>query len=134
MNQVIIDTDTISFFFRKHDTVVKKMNDQLSNFGFINISVVTYYEILNGLFFKDAKSQLNSFENFITLNEIVPLDEKIAQKAAKIFAELRKNGQIIGHNDVLIAATALIHDFTLISNNVNHFNRIEGLKVENWAK
>jgi tRNA(fMet)-specific endonuclease VapC len=40
---------------------------------------------------------------------------------------------MIGHNDVLIGATAIENDLTLITNNINHFSRIPGLSLDNWA-
>jgi tRNA(fMet)-specific endonuclease VapC len=134
VKQAIIDTDTLSYFFRNHLEVVRKLDKYLQEFGFINLSVVTYYEVLNGLYYKDAKSQLSSFEQFIELNEVLPLNGEIAKKAAEIYAKLRKNGNAIGHNDILIASTAIIHGMTLISNNKNHFERIEDLELENWSE
>ncbi len=134
MKQAIIDTDTLSYFFRKNPAVMAKLDKYLQEFGFVNISTVTYYEVLNGLYFKDAKNQLVLFEKFVEDNEILPLTAEVAQKAAAIYADLRKKGQIIGHNDVMIAGTAMVNDMTLISNNTNHFGRIEGLDLENWAE
>jgi tRNA(fMet)-specific endonuclease VapC len=68
MKQALIDTDTLSYFFRNNPDVVEKLDKYLQEFGFVNISVVTYYEVLNGLYFKDAKSQLARFERFVELN------------------------------------------------------------------
>jgi len=48
MKQVILDTDIISYFFRGNSKVISKFDKYLIKFGFVNISVVTYYEILNG--------------------------------------------------------------------------------------
>jgi tRNA(fMet)-specific endonuclease VapC len=62
MKQAIIDTDTLSYFFRNKPEVVAKLDKYLQEFGFVSISVVTYYEVLNGLYFKDARSQLLKFE------------------------------------------------------------------------
>ncbi len=134
MKQAILDTDTVSYFFRNQPNVVSKLDEYLREFGFIHISVVTYYEVLNGLYYKDAQKQLARFEQFINLNEVIPFNQNIAQKAAKIYSILRQNGQIIGHNDVLIAATAIVNDIVLITNNVNHFGRIDGLEMDNWAE
>jgi tRNA(fMet)-specific endonuclease VapC len=134
MKQAIIDTDTLSYFFRKNPAVIAKLDKYLQEFGFVNISTVTYYEVLNGLYFKDAKNQLVMFEKFVEDNEILPLTAEVAKKAAAIYADLRKKGQIIGHNDVMIAGTAMVNDMTLISNNTNHFGRIEGLDLENWVE
>jgi len=70
---------------------------------------------------------------FIELNTVVPLTHRSAEISAEIMANLRKSGEIIGHNDVLIAGIALENDFSIVTNNVNHFSRIDGLVVENWA-
>ena len=134
MKEAIIDTDTLSYFFRNNKNVVKKLDKYLTEFGFINISIVTYYEVLNGLYFKDAKNQIKKFEKFVELNEVLPLNEEIARKAAEIYANLRKQGKIIGHNDVLIASTAIVNNKTLITNNEKHFNLINDLKIDNWSK
>ncbi|MCB1157493.1 MAG: type II toxin-antitoxin system VapC family toxin, partial [Leptospiraceae bacterium] len=121
-----------SFFFRNNPKVTKKLDKYLKEFGFINISIITYYEVLNGLYFKDAKNQLSKFEKFVELNEILPLTDEIAKKAAEIYARLKKNGNPIGHNDTLIASTAIVNNMKLITNNTNHFNRIEELDIDNW--
>ena len=52
--------------------------------------------------------------------------------AAKIGTALISRGEEIGINDTYIAATALVHDLTLVTADVAHFNRIEGLTVEEW--
>jgi tRNA(fMet)-specific endonuclease VapC len=134
MKKALIDTDTLSYFFRSHPKVVAKIESYLGEHGFISISVVTYYEVLNGLYYKDAKKQLERLEEFLSFNKVLLLSKEIAQKSAEIFAELRKNGQVIGHNDVLIAGTAIFNDMALITNNVNHFGRISGLVMDNWSE
>ncbi len=134
MKKALVDTDTLSYFFRNHPKVVAKIESYLEEHGFISISVVTYYEVLNGLYYQDAKKQLERFEEFLSFNKVLLLSKEIAQKSAGIFAELRKNGQVIGHNDVLIAGTAIFNDMVLITNNVNHFSRISGLIMDNWSE
>lgn len=132
MKQALLDTDTLSYFFKQEKAVVDKVDKYLQEFGSVNISVVTYYEIMNGLLYKDARKQLEKFETFISLNTIIPLSENSARKSAEIYAELRKTGNAIGHNDILIAGTAIENDMVLITNNAKHFNRVEGLEIENW--
>ncbi|AEE50249.1 type II toxin-antitoxin system VapC family toxin [Haliscomenobacter hydrossis] len=134
MKQAIIDTDTLSFFFRNKPEVVGKINEYLEFHGVINLSIVTYYEVLNGLLFKDAQKQFERFERFVELNQIIALNVEVAKKAAEIYADLRKKGQVIGHNDVLIAATAIVYDLVLVTNNTNHFSRIPALILDNWVQ
>lgn len=133
MREAIIDTDTLSFFFRGHTEVVSLLDKYLQIFGYLNISVITYYEVLNGLYFKDAKGQMAAFEKFISLNRVLPLNEEIAKKSANIYADLKKKGMPIGHNDTLIAGTAIIFGMQLITNNTAHFSRIPDLALENWV-
>lgn len=95
--------------------------------------MVTYYEVMNGLFYKDAKKQLEKFEAFVKLNQVLPLTLEAATISAKIYAELRSTGNMISHNDVLIAGIAMENDMVIITNNTNHFNRIKELELDNWA-
>lgn len=134
MKQVILDTDTLSFFFRGKQNVINKIDNYLKEFGYVNISIVTYYEILNGLLYKDAKKQLVRFLEFVKYNKIISLTVLAADKSAKIYANLRKTGNVISHNDVLIAGIAITNDLILITNNISHFSRIKELKTDNWVE
>jgi tRNA(fMet)-specific endonuclease VapC len=55
-------------------------------------------------------------------------------QAAGIYAELYQRGALIGDADILIAASAMVHGMALVTNNEEHFRRINGLHVENWLK
>ncbi len=134
MKPAILDTDVLSEFLRGNPKVIAKVDEQLKEYGTINLSIITYYEILNGLLYKDAKKQLLKFEAFARLNRIIPLTRPMARKAAEIQAELRKKGAEIGHTDTLIAGMALASRLQLITNNTDHFNRIKGLDIANWTK
>lgn len=134
MKQVLLYTDTISFYFRNNQSVVDHFNHYLETFGFIHLSVVTYYEIMNGLYYKDARKQLKAFERFVAMNNVINLTKNSARKAAYLYSNLRQNGVSIGHTDIMIAAIAMDYDLQLITNNEKHFNKIEGLDWDNWTK
>ena len=134
MKPAILDSDTISYFFKGNPAVIQKVDEYLQVHGFVYLSIITYYEVLNGLLFKDARSQLGRFQQFVQLNQVLPINLPIAATGAQIFAALRKNNQVIGHNDVLIGATAIEHDLILVTNNSNHFSRIPALSLDNWTK
>ena len=95
---------------------------------------VSYYEILNGLLYKDARKQLTRFENFVELNKVITLTLPMAKTAALIQANLRKDGTEIGHTDTLIAGIAVTSKLQLVTNNTDHFKRIKGLEIANWTK
>ena len=65
--------------------------------------------------------------------KIIPIGEKEALISGDILADLRKTGQTIGMEDVLIAASALTPQCILVTANTRHFSRIKTLKVENWC-
>lgn len=134
MKPALLDTDTLSEFFRGNEKVVVKFDSYLRQHSVIQISVITYYEILNGLLYKDARKQLEKFKKFASANEILTLNTNIADIAAQIQADLRAKGMEVGHTDTLIAATAIYHELDLITNNTKHFKRIKNLEISNWTK
>ena len=134
MNPSMLDTDILSEFLRGNTKVISKVDDYLKEHGFINLSIITYYEILNGLLYKDARKQMTKFEKFVALNKVIPLTMRMAKTAAVIQADLRKKGTVIGHTDTLIAGIAITSKLQLVTNNTIHFKRIKGLEIENWTK
>ena len=134
MNPSMPDTDILSEFLRGNPKVIAKVDDYLKEHGFINLSIITYYEILNGLLYKDARKQMTKFEKFVALNKVIPLTMRMAKTAAVIQADLRKKGTVIGHTDTLIAGIAITSKLQLVTNNTIHFKRIKGLEIENWTK
>lgn len=134
MKPALVDTDILSEFLRGTEIVVENAKKYLENYDSINFSIITYYEILNGLLYKDAKKQLKIFSDFAELNKILPLTLSATRQAAEIYANLRKKGQPIGHTDCLIAGIALTNNLQLITNNTDHFKRIKGLEIVNWLK
>lgn len=73
-------------------------------------------------------------QEIISRVKIVPISGREALSAGNILAELRKKGESIGLEDVLIAASALANQYIVVTANIRHFSRIKGLKVENWLE
>lgn len=134
MTESLVDTDILSFYFKGDPKVVGKFNDYLQEFDIINISIITYYEILGGLKFKKASKQINEFEEFVYNNTIIHISEESANISGDIYADLRQKGITIGTSDILIAGIAVENELTLITNNERHYGSIQGLMVENWKK
>ena len=66
--------------------------------------------------------------------KVLPFEIPVAKVYGDIVARLEKRGQIIGGNDLSIAAHSLSRKLTLVTSNVREFNRVDGLKVENWVE
>ncbi|NDY94414.1 PIN domain-containing protein [Wenzhouxiangella limi] len=64
----------------------------------------------------------------------LPLDGEVARHYGEIRARLERLGQTIGANDYWIAAQARALDLTLVSDNVGEFQRVDGLRLENWLR
>jgi tRNA(fMet)-specific endonuclease VapC len=75
------------------------------------------------------KAQLNDFVSFIN---IIPFGPEEAKCAADIRVRLEPKGRPIGPYDVLIAASALMRKWTLVTHNTKEFERVDGLKLEDW--
>jgi tRNA(fMet)-specific endonuclease VapC len=134
VTESLVDTDILSFYFKGDSKVVAKFNDYLKEFDVINISIITYYEILGGLKFKKAERQIKEFEEFVSNNTIIHISEQSAKLSGDIYADLRQKGITIGTSDILIAGIAIENELTLVTNNERHYESIKGLKIENWKK
>jgi tRNA(fMet)-specific endonuclease VapC len=134
MKPALIDTDILSLFLRGEPAVVSCFAAYLQAFDRLNISIITYYEILSGLRYRDANKQLERFLELIHNNNLLPLTVDACGIAAMLYADLRKQGNPIDDIDLLIAGIALENKLVIATRNVGHFNRVQGLAVEDWTK
>jgi len=132
MNPSLIDTDIISYFLKGNEKVFLKFKEYLLQHNSINISVITYYEIMSGLTFINATKQIEIFENFCNTASILNLTKDSVINSAKIYSKQRSKGKAIDDIDILIAGIALSNNLILVTNNIRHFEKVEGLKIENW--
>lgn len=99
------------------------------------LSVITYGELIFG-----AAKSLQREAALERLHELVhwlpalPLPESAAEAYGAIRAELVAKGEMIGNNDLWIAAHAIAAGLTLVTNNEKEFRRVRGLKLQNWAR
>lgn len=129
---VIFDSSEIIALERNREqaeTIIKGREDE--PFG---ISVVTVAELLHGAERADTetrKLKRQAFvEKIIESFPIFPFDTYVARIYARIWASLAKKGLIVGAHDMIIAATAISLDFTVITSNLRDFEKIEGLRFE----
>ena len=95
---------------------------------------ISYYEIKRDLLAVNAAKKLNIFDRFCKKFEILFLDDQtIFDSASKIYADLKRKGKLIPDADILIAALAITHNLTLVSDD-SDFLRIGDVRVENWLE
>lgn len=98
------------------------------------INGISYYEIKCGLLAKDARKQLHFFDKLCKEYGLVLLDnQSIFDRASEIYAELHQKGELIEDADILIASIADTRNFILVSDD-SDFDKIRGLRVENWLR
>jgi tRNA(fMet)-specific endonuclease VapC len=130
----MLDTDICIYIIKNKPQKVLTHFQQLQP-GDICLSAITFAELING-----AKKSSRIEENTAKLTELAelltiqPFDQKAALSYGDVRSTLEKKGEIIGSNDLLIAAHALSMDCILVTNNEKEFNRVDGLKTENWAR
>jgi len=132
MTRALIDTDILSYYLKGDETVIANFETYLLDYDLIEISILTYYEVISGLLAKNALKQLNVFDEFVSENLVLLMTERSARISAELYSTLRHNGNIVDDIDLLIAGIAIENDMVLITNNEKHFSRIPGLKIENW--
>jgi len=105
-----------------------KMNDGVA------ISTITLAELMYGVE-ASAYPEKNAvaLNQFLSIIDILPFDDEAAVEYGKICAALRRQGTPIGVMDMLIAAHAKAKGLIIVTNNVSEFERVEGLRLENWA-
>ncbi len=132
---VLLDTNILSEPLRK--TPQRKVFARLSvDAGNFAASIITLNELRFGaMLHRYADEFWSKIEtNLIPLVTWVSIDSSIALAAADLRAHLQRKGQTAGLNECLIAATALVNDWILVTRNTAHFKQMPGLQLENWFK
>jgi predicted nucleic acid-binding protein len=94
------------------------------------ISLMTYGEVYEGIYYGwDPGAAEQGFLGFLRAVRVLPVGRMVMRQFARLRGHLRSRGQLIGDPDLLIAATALEHNLTLVTSNRQHFGRIPGLRL-----
>lgn len=101
----------------------------------VSVSAITIAELLYGAYNSaNIEKNINKVKEFEEVINIVELDRKCLESYAQIKVRLKSEGKILDDFDILIAATAIVNDCILVTNNIKHFERIDGLMIENWIQ
>lgn len=133
MDSALLDTDTISEILRRHSpNVAKNAAEYLTQHSEFAYSAITNYEIVRGLLWRKATRKLATYRRFAVRSVVLPTSEEVSERAAELWAEGRRTGRPHHDADLVIAATALIYNRTLVTGNTAHFDWIPGLAIANW--
>lgn len=138
MIRFLLDTDHLSLSERGDPSVQRRILSFLPDE--VAVSVVTAEEMIRGRLAvlarrSEGERRVHAYRKllatfrFLQAVQILDFDMECEKK----FAELRRQNIRIGTQDLRIAATALVHDLTLISRNQKDFFRVPGLRIEDWS-
>ena len=132
MKQYTFDTNILSYYLKGNEVIKDRLNKELLEGNQFIINPITYYEISRGLLAIDTQEKLQKFKDLCQIFGVLELSNRVLDIAAQNYAILKKRGELIEDADLFIAATCIVNDLLLITNNNKHFSRIHGLKTENW--
>jgi tRNA(fMet)-specific endonuclease VapC len=132
MLKYLLDTNIVIYVLKRRP--IKVLDVFNKNASRMAISSITLSELMYGV---EKSSQidknLEAIEDFISHLDVLSYDAKASQHYGQIKSKLEKKGQIIGENDIHIAAHAISQGLTLVTNNLKEFKRVPNLALENWV-
>lgn len=136
MDKCIVDTDILSEYLRgKNEDVQDRARVYLEEHGRFTVSVVTMSEVVRGRHQANQPERATQFLEWANQSAaVLGFDVASAAKAGEIAGTMLKGGTPLAVADVIIAATAVVHEVVLVTGNTKHYERLApfGLRLENW--
>jgi tRNA(fMet)-specific endonuclease VapC len=124
----LVDTDWIIHFLNGRSDIIAKLQE-LSVKG-VAISMISLAELYEGVYY--SRNQANdeaALRDFVRTVSVLGIDEEVTRIFGRERGRLRSLGKTVGDLDLLIGATAIQHDLTLLTNNRRHFELLERLRI-----
>jgi tRNA(fMet)-specific endonuclease VapC len=128
---LVIDSDILIYFLKGHSDIV----DKLSSYPLETLFTtrINYAELFYSAYNSSKIEQnLRRISTFLGLLTILEFDQKASILFAEDKAKLKRQGILIADMDLMIASITKAHSFSLVTNNLKHFERIHDLKIERW--
>jgi tRNA(fMet)-specific endonuclease VapC len=133
MLKYLLDTNIVIYVLKRRPVEVLAVFN--TNASRMAISSITLSELIYGAEKSlNVNRNLEAIEEFVSHLDVLPYDAKASQHYGQIKATLERKGEIIGENDIHIAAHAISQGLILVSNNLKEFNRVPNLALENWVE
>jgi tRNA(fMet)-specific endonuclease VapC len=132
MFKYLLDTNIVIYVLKRRPKEVLEIFNR--NASRMAISSITLSELIYGAEKSpNVDKNLEAIEEFVSHLDVLPYDAKASQHYGQIKAALEKRGEIIGENDIHIAAHAISQGLILVTNNLREFKRVPNLAFENWV-
>ena len=126
------DTNALIRFLNPGQSPVK------DHFLSVNALEIRLCSVVKAELYYGAMKSSRSADNLVLLDEFfanfasLPFDDDAARKYGEVRSVLARQGTPIGPNDLMIAATALVHGAVVVTHNTREFSRVDGLKIDDW--
>ena len=121
----IADTDVLIDYLSGAEPSASRVSQAIES-GTLHTTAITRFELLSGARTARLEARIRDLLDVIAT---LPLDEHCADRAALVRRSLEKSGASIGMADSLIAGIVLVHNATLLTRNLKHFERVHGLRL-----
>jgi tRNA(fMet)-specific endonuclease VapC len=129
----LLDTDTIIYALKGDRHVVRRFEEKVAQPK--AVSVITYGELFFGAMKSSSQhANLAKVRRVAELFPVVEVSRAIMETFGSLKADLEHRGKVVDDFDLVIASTALVLNYTLVTNNERHYRHIPGLRIENWAR
>ena len=134
MARLMLDTDTCSYIMKRSNPEVLRRLQGVP-VSDVCMSVITKSELLYGVEVSPRRAQdAAALAAFLPYVEVLDFPDAAALHHGEIRSDLKKRGSLIGASDLFIAAHARCLGLTLVTNNTAEFERVQGLRLENWTQ
>ena len=128
----MLDTNIVIYVIKHRPAALLDVFNE--HVGHMCISSITLAELLHGAEKSERQEHnMRRVEDFISRLDVLPYGSKAAAHYGNIRADLERQGRTIGVNDLHIAGHARCDGLVLVTNNTKEFDRVDGLRVENWV-
>lgn len=132
MLKYMLDTNIVIYTIKNKPEAVRKAFE--THYGQMCISTITLMELIYGAEkSSNPERNLRDIEGFAARLDVLPYDDEAASHSGQLRAELVKAGKPIGPYDQMIAGHARSRGLILVTNNVKEFERVAGLRLDNWV-
>ena len=129
----LIDTDIIIYSLKNNENVIRNFN--LYSQEPKAVSIITIGELLYGAYKSQRKIEnLGKVHRIADIFPVIEISMTIIDTFAHLKADLNAKGIVVDEFDLLIGATALSMNYSIVTNNVQHFKKIPDLTIINWTK
>jgi tRNA(fMet)-specific endonuclease VapC len=129
----LLDTDTIIYALKGDRHVLRRFEEKVAQPK--AVSVITYGELFFGAMKSSSQhANLAKVRRVAELFPVIEVSRATMETFGSVKAELERQGKVVDDFDLVIASTALMLNYALVTNNERHYRHISGLRLENWTR